>query len=290
MYSMQPIIIDFDIKGFNNIYYFEFDKNFTHTPEKHNFWEMVYVDSGSVTAITDGNSCILEQGKIIFHQPGEIHAHISDLKAPNSMMVVSFTCDSPNMDFFSNKIFTADKTCQTLLSLFISETRNALGEIPSEYNDKSNLNFMNAKFGSTQLLLCYFTELLINILRTNSNFDNKIVSNEKSRAMAQSSICELMVDYMRENIYSGLSLPDICTHFMLGKSQISYIFKGYSGKSVMEYYNNLKIQEAKRLLRYGSKSISQISDMLKFSCIHSFSRAFKKAVGVSPSEYKKRII
>ncbi|MBQ4145056.1 MAG: AraC family transcriptional regulator, partial [Clostridia bacterium] len=72
--------------------------------------------------------------------------------------------------------------------------------------------------------------------------------------------------------------------------QISYIFKGYSGKSVMEYYNNLKIQEAKRLLRYGSKSISQISDMLKFSCIHSFSRAFKKAVGVSPSEYKKRII
>lgn len=290
MFNLQPTINEFEILGFNSIYYFEFGKNFTHAPEKHNFWEMVYVDSGKILAITDGNSCTLNQGDIIFHEPNEIHAHISDTKSPNNMLVISFTCNSESMGFFSKKTFSAGKTTRTLLSLFISEAKNALGEIPGEYTNKSDLNFSNAKFGSIQLLSCYFTELLINIVRNNSGFDNKILSTEESRAIAQSSICELILEFMQENLYSNLALSDICTHFMVGKSQLSHIFKSNSGKSIMEYYGELKISEAKRLLRTGKYTISQISDMLGYSCIHSFSRAFKKAVSISPTAYKQRII
>ena len=48
MFELQPIKYEINIKGFNSIYYFEFGKNFSHTPERHNFWEMVYVDKGSM--------------------------------------------------------------------------------------------------------------------------------------------------------------------------------------------------------------------------------------------------
>lgn len=290
MFQMQVAQKDFEIKGLNSIYYFEFGKNFTHTPEKHNFWEMVYVDSGSVLAITDGNSCLLKQGEIIFHEPNEVHAHISDSKSPNNMLVISFTCQGKNMDFFAKKIFSANKTVRTLLSLFINETKNALGYIPSNYNDKNPLDFSNAKFGSTQLLVCYLSELLINLMRLGSGFENKITANEESRAIAQNSMCELIESYMRENLYKNLTLTDICSHFILGKSQLSYIFKANHQKSVMAYYGSLKISEAKKLLRSEAYSIGQISDMLGFSCIHSFSRAFKKSVGVSPTEYKRMIL
>ncbi len=290
MFRLQPITNEFEILGFNSIYYFEFGKNFTHTPEKHDFWEMVYVDSGKVLAITDGNSCTLSQGEIIFHEPGEIHAHISDTETPNNMLVIAFSAKGDSMDFFRKKTFATKKTARTLLSLFIDEAKNALGDIPREYSDKSDLDFSGAKFGSMQLLSCYFTELLISLIRENSDFDNRIIATEKSRAIAQSSICELVTEYMNENLYSNLTLTDICTHFMIGKSRLSYIFKANSGKSIMEGYTALKIAEAKRLLRTEKYTVSQVSDILGYSCIHSFSRGFKKAVGISPMAYKNRIM
>jgi hypothetical protein len=61
-FQMVKIKKDIEILGFNSIYYFELDKIFYHTPEKHNFWELVYVDSGKINAIVDGIGCNLEQG------------------------------------------------------------------------------------------------------------------------------------------------------------------------------------------------------------------------------------
>ena len=91
MFDMQPIKEEITIQGFNSIYYFELGKDFTHEPEAHDFWEMVYVDNGNIYAITDGVGCNLSQGQVIFHKPMELHAHISDKKAPNNMLVVAFT-------------------------------------------------------------------------------------------------------------------------------------------------------------------------------------------------------
>ena len=153
-----------------------------------------------------------------------------------------------------------------------------------------NLNFENSPLGSTQLLQCYLTELLIRLLRNVDTFSEHIYSNEESRTIASNSIIELVKEYMNNNIYSSLALKDLCEHFMLGKSQLSKIFKDTTGKSLMEYYNNLKITESKKLIREENYSISEISDMLGYSSIHIFSRAFKKAVGFSPTAYKKSIL
>ncbi len=290
MFELQPIKSEIEILGFNSICYFEFGKDFTHAPEKHDFWEMVYVDIGNVVALTEGKSCILEQGQIIFHEPHEEHAHISDLESPNNMLIISFTCESPAMSFFKKKVFTADKTTKILLELFVAEVKNAVGKIPDEYGSEKYLDFSNSDFGSSQLLACYYTELLINIMRKDQTIGSKYIYNEEKRVCAQNPICVLVADYMKENIYSGLTLSDVCTHFMLGKSHLSRIFKGFSGKGIIEYYNDLKISEAKKLLRDGKHSVSQIADLLGFSCIHSFSRSFKQTVGVSPTAYQKRIV
>ncbi len=290
MYTLKSKEPDIEIKGFNSIYYFEFGKDFSHTPEKHDFWEMVYVDSGNIIAITDGIGTHLGQGQIIFHEPNEIHAHISDSKTSNNMLVVSFTCESEAMSYFAKKTFSADKTVRTLFSLFIDEVKNALNKIPDDYNDKSDLDFSGAGFGSYQLLEGYLAELLIKLIRNGDNTNKKLRSNEKTRNVAQNSIYELMVEYLKDNLYQNLTLSDICEHFIMGKTQLYEIFKTNNGQSVMEYYNTQKLTEAKKLLREETYSITQIADMLGFSCIHSFSRAFKREFNVSPTQYKKKVI
>ena len=64
------------------------------------------------------------------------------------------------------------------------------------------------------------------------------------------------------------------------KEKLAWLFSG----------GNLFMKEAKKLLREKNHSITQISELLGYSSIHIFSRAFKKAVGLSPTAYIKSII
>lgn len=290
MFEMQSIKCDINIKGFNSIYYFEFGKDFSHAPERHNFWEMVYVDSGRIHAVTNGVGCTLEQGQVIFHEPMEVHAHVSDNRVANNMLVISFTAEGEIMQYFKSKTFTLDKTGRTLLSLFLEEAKNALGKVPGDYEDKKDLQFLPSVFGSTQLLQCYFTELLIRLIRSGNTLSEEVLSSKKSRDIANNSLSELICEFMKANIHAPLALKEICEHFLLGKTQLCKIFRESTGKSPMEYYMELKIKEAKKLLREENYSVSQISDMLGYSSIHNFSRAFKKAVGLSPTAYSKSIL
>ena len=289
MFATKPIQCEIAIKGFNNIYYFELGKEFSHTPERHPFWEMLYVDKGKIVAITDGIGCILEQGQAIFHEPGEVHAHVSDKQHANNMLVVSFTTSDCNMSFFKKKTFTFDDTSRKLLSLFMQEAKHALGDIAGDYNDKRELNFSHEKFGSTQLMQCYFTEFLIKLIRSGSEQSDRFYSTSESRSIAENSTLEMMLDYLEKNIYNDITLGELCDHFFIGKSQLNLLFREYTGVSPMRYYSELKIKEAKKLLREGALSVSEISERLCYSGIHNFSRAFKNVTGYSPIKYKKSI-
>ncbi len=290
MFDTQLPINEIDIMGFNNIYYFEFGKNFSHTPEKHNFWEMVYVDSGRINAITNGVGCTLEEGQAIFHEPMEVHAHISDNRVANNMLVISFVAEGDMLRLLKGRTFNLDKTGKMLLSLFLDEAKNALGALPSDYENKENLCFSNDVFGASQLLHCYFTEFVIRLIRSGSTFSKTLEPSKKSRDIANNSLSELIADYLKSSVYTSLTLKELCSHFLIGKTQLCKIFRENTGQSPMEYYMQLKIAEAKKLLREKNYSVSEISDMLSYSSIHIFSRAFKKAVGLSPTAYSRRII
>ncbi len=287
-FILHPIKREFVIEGFHSIYYFEFGKDFTHPPQKNDFWEIMYVDSGKINAIADGIGQIVEQGQLVFNKPMEVHAHVSNGVDPNNMLVISFTCKSPAMEFFNKKIFTLGKTEKTLLSLFMKEADKALGGMPGEYSNMNPLDFSNAKEGSLQLLECYLTELLLILYRGGDETSTTAKRSEDSRELAQTSLFELMTAYLTDNVYGTLTLADICNKFFMGKSQVCKIFSEQIGKSPIEYYTELKTGEAKRLLRKDTP-VSRVADMLGYSSIHIFSRAFKKNVGVSPTEYKKRI-
>ena len=94
-----------NISSIVSIHYYEYPKNFIFSGEFHDFWELVYVDNGEIIAVTDGVSAPLTQGQVIFHEPNDLHAHISDQKVPNNMLVISFSIEGEAMDYFKKKIF-----------------------------------------------------------------------------------------------------------------------------------------------------------------------------------------
>ena len=288
-FQIHPIKREIEIEGFNSIYYFEFGKDFSPPPEKHDFWEIMYVDSGKINAIADGIGTIVTQGQMVFNRPMEVHAHVSNKVDPNNMLVISFTCHSPAMEFFSKKVFTLGKTEKMLVSLITKAAKMALGKISDDYSDKDPVDFSRAPVGSVQLLECYLTELLLLLLQSGDNAYTTEKHSEYSRELGQSSILELMIEYLREKIYGELTLGDICNKFFMGKSQVSKMFSEHTGKGPIEYYTDLKIAEAKKLLR-EEVPVNTVSYLLGYSSIHNFSRAFKRNVGMSPSDYRKKSV
>ncbi len=290
MYELQPIQNEIQLEGFHSIDYFEFGKNFTHPQENHGFWEMVYVDMGNAIAVTGGTRHALTQGQVIFHEPGEEHAHISDKKSANNLLAITFSAKGEAMEFFKQKIFTLDKTPRRLLSLFIQEYKHALGNINIRYVDKKNLDFTNFPLGSTQLLSCYLVEFLISLLRIGNWGAAESTFFEQSHVATGDTLADMIKEYMHQNLYTSLTLKDLCQHFSIGKTAISDLFKQSADTSPMKYYTDLKMREAKRLLREEKNSISEIAEILGYTSIHNFSRAFKNETGFSPTAYQKSIL
>lgn len=63
------------------------------------------------------------------------------------------------------------------------------------------------------------------------------------------------------------------------------VFTSRYGISPMKYLTNIRIETAKNLLLGGNMSVSDIGYAIGFSSVYSFSRAFKKQTGISPTEF-----
>ena len=58
--------------------------------------------------------------------------------------------------------------------------------------------------------------------------------------------------------------------------------------SISEYITKARVEEAKQLLRISTMSITEIAEKLSYWDATYFSKVFRKATGVTPSEYKAR--
>ncbi|WP_109301431.1 AraC family transcriptional regulator [Aquimarina sp. AU474] len=77
---------------------------------------------------------------------------------------------------------------------------------------------------------------------------------------------------------------------MLHKSPktLSNLFSKLSHKSPLQYIQDRKMLEARRLLTYTSKSIKEIAYEIGFEDLQTFGRFFKKKQGISPTEFKEK--
>lgn len=69
---------------------------------------------------------------------------------------------------------------------------------------------------------------------------------------------------------------------------LSRIVKRVSGRTVVDYINQMLVMEAAFLLRTSQLSISQIADRLHFADLPSFSKFFSRLKGMSPRKYRER--
>lgn len=273
-----------DIAGLYSFYYFECQNNFNFHGERHDFWEMVYIDSGEVIVMADKHSLVLKQGDIIFHKPMEFHTIAGNRKEPPNILVTTFKCTSRAMDFFKNRQFISDEQQRKLLSNFMNEGLELFGQGP----DVPLLPATTGKPGAYQLMIGWLEFLLLDLLRKADQLP-KPARLQYSRHASDNVLAEGINLYLNNNIYGQICLQDVCAKFNMSQSHICHLYKEATGKSIMDHYMDLKITCAKRLLREGKLNFTQISEKLGFTSIHHFTRSFKSRTERTPSAYKKSL-
>lgn len=94
-----------------------------------------------------------------------------------------------------------------------------------------------------------------------------------------------LLSYITTNHNTRITMKDLSKKFNCSVSTLSHIFKKRSGVSISEYIENLRLDEARWLLKQNSYTVTEISDSLGFCNPAYFSSVFKKKFGVSPRRY-----
>ncbi len=107
------------------------------------------------------------------------------------------------------------------------------------------------------------------------------------KGIRSSNLIDLSVFYMQQNLTKCLKIEDIAAHVKLSKSHLSKLFRNKTGSSPINYFINLKMQEAIRLLTNKSFRIKEVAFKLGYSDQYYFSRIFTKQIGTSPASFLK---
>ena len=96
-------------------------------------------------------------------------------------------------------------------------------------------------------------------------------------------------EYIRRNLDQRLSLHDIAAIFNFSPNYLSQLFTKFAGEGFVEYITAERIRAAKEMLKKGTWPIYEISEKLGFQSAFYFSKVFKKAEGISPREFLRRL-
>jgi AraC-like DNA-binding protein len=288
-YISTTLRTDIDIEEIVSIHYFEYMNNFTFAGESHDFWEFCCVDKGEVDVGCDGTVHRLTKGQIIFHQPNEFHNLSATGKTAPNLVVMSFHCSSPCMDFFRNKILTLTDSERSLLAQIIHEAHRCF----SSPLDDPYLMKLERKdpspFASEQLIRLYLEQLLLLMCRRSQENLVTLPPVKSVKKANDSQIYMRVLAYLEEHLYEHLSIEDICRDNLVGRSQLQKLFREKADSGVINYFSKMKIDKAKQLIRERHMNFSQIAATLGYASVHYFSRQFKKITGMSPSEYASSI-
>jgi len=102
------------------------------------------------------------------------------------------------------------------------------------------------------------------------------------------NVIQKTISFMKNNINKQLTIEEIAENVNYSSNYLSSIFIQKSGMSLINYFNQLKIQKACQLLDFTDKNIKEIAFELAFSDPYYFSKVFTKHMHISPRGYRNK--
>lgn len=102
-------------------------------------------------------------------------------------------------------------------------------------------------------------------------------------------VIESVENYINLYYNRDIKLSQLANLYFVNPQYLCRLFKNRTGTNFSSYVNNVRIDHAKRLLSTTGDDITAISMQVGFNNVTYFNRLFKKLVGMTPGEYRKKV-
>ncbi|MGO4695614.1 response regulator [Paenibacillus sp. 2TAB26] len=110
---------------------------------------------------------------------------------------------------------------------------------------------------------------------------------KENSAYSSENMIDNIKTYIHKNYTKDLTLEKISSLFYLNPSYLSFLFKEKTAQNFTDYINQLRIEQAKTLLKSTDDKIYKVAKQLGYDNPKYFFRVFKKMTGHTPEEFRK---
>lgn len=92
--------------------------------------------------------------------------------------------------------------------------------------------------------------------------------------------------YISQNYGSKIHLDELCSSFYCSRATLTSSFRKVYGQSITEYLTHIRLEQSRKLLRESELSIQEIAEKCGFTDQNYFTKVFRKAEEITPSQYR----
>lgn len=280
--------------------HFHFDNNFWDNPIKYGFldlyqigelccergfkieeheqsvYEITYVISGCGYSYVDGEKIRLTEGDVMVNAMGHRHAMEADESNIFRYTYLGFRFNEDAAasgfdklkDYYDSVPYHIVKDRNNILFPFM----RCMDEL---YSQTAYSNFMVRNY----------CEQIVVLATRDSITSREPMLERSSYQGAVSSAVYSVIRYVEDNICTIGSIQELAKTLGYNYTYLSHFFKDKTGTTLQKYISYKKIERAIQLLKYGELSVTQIGTYLNYENLQSFSKAFRRVMGVSPTQY-----
>lgn len=267
----KDFVIDHRIRHVNK------DVPLTHS---HQYNEIYFLQSGKCNVYIDNETYCLEDGSVLFIPAFKEHTFIYPFSQDVKRTVLYISTEQLNWYF--NKDFK-DEINNLFINKHLQLSRKSFSNLSNIF-EKKQFEKYSLDNMSELLTKAYFFELIIYLIRCQRYTHN---INQKTN-LSNITIGEI-VNFIENNYSRQLTLPEIAAQFGISESSLTKKIKIFTNMTFKEYLTKTRIEAAKSLLISSEKSITEIAYECGYNNSNFFGDVFKKAVGMSPSSYRKML-
>ena len=239
-----------------------------------NWFELTVVTAGTGRILVNQAGVPVRRGDVHLSFPADLHCIVSDSDAPLEYDFFSFYPSDPELLRELNGIVLRHMSADARV---VRSDRLALlvQDVIREIT--------NAGAFSERLVQSLCEQMVISLIRT---YGVQTGPGLPGHASHPDTLCYQMMNYIDTHVFSLRSLTELSDVLRYNYSYLSALFRKTTGQTLADYYRLCRLKTARRLMNEDSLSLTRIAEMLNYSTVQNFSRAYRKEFGEPPRRKK----
>ena len=245
----------------------------------HGYNEICYVAHGSGTYIINGMEYSMNKDDLFFLPKGTVHSERCNTDEPYELRFIMLENVGERGAELDEMFFSKPNRYR---GVKVSQIKKIFDRIMDEI-----IEYDEGYLSTVEVCLkMLYTTVYREFLAGQEKRMNVQASDSKLRR--RDFLSERIRTYVLENVGNVMTVEKLAEDFHYHPKYLTQLIKQETGKTLSEFIMSIRLECVCRLLTQSQHSISDVQSMCGFGNAAHFFRAFKRSMGVTPTQYRRR--